>query len=430
MSWYVDGREYHNYARYQSALNNRRQRDLRHLLQEIRDTPVDTSTADRSVVDQVARARTLERHQRALHTAIQAEQARAQQMGDRIDAVARQDLAALEAMGRELEATSAELSSALAASEARMDEARADVAASLAGEARIDAAQAAQATTDADADIASAMALLGQIDTATASAMQVDVGAARALLATAANAPEASRSALAHRVRRAAQDALITTQRRSAHVQGAVQSLMDEVARQRARLSFDPEDREDIVGDLDAPLRRALDQLEQRIRSVQSWDSYERRLAAVEADLNAVSSEVEAMATLVQDFDALEDARVALITTELASRLTATFGQAVSLSGVEEGALGMQPVEARYRTAQGERIDVTVDIDGSLRIHHHGHPTTASCHDAAADIATRLDALMAVEATPKRDIVAPPTPRAGRLRTLDEATTTTTGTRP
>ena len=153
-------------------------------------------------------------------------------------------------------------------------------------------------------------------------------------------------------------------------------------------------------------MRQELDRLLERIADVTAYEDHEDRFGQIGRAIDVVSLRVSDLAAQVRDFDQLEEARVDLVRNRLQDKLAEALGERVQVDQVEPGALGLQPVEVRMHTAGGEKIDCSISIDGTLRIHHYEHVDQASCARSARKLAESLPELMAMRGEPRLDIAA------------------------
>jgi len=148
--------------------------------------------------------------------------------------------------------------------------------------------------------------------------------------------------------------------------------------------------------------------------------------------LDPLTARVSDLASQVRDFDRLEAHRVALVKDRLGEQLRQVLGDEVEIVEVVPGELGLQPVEARFRTARGEKVDCSVSIDGTLRIHHYEHVNEASCAASARTLAEHLPQLMAASHQPALDVAAAAAARlaaSGETQTRTQTRTDTGGHR-
>jgi hypothetical protein len=183
-----------------------------------------------------------------------------------------------------------------------------------------------------------------------------------------------------------------------------------EVEELRSALELSPDQRQNLVGQgtaaLDRPLRQELDRILERIEGVVAYEDHEDRFGRIGQAIDVVALRISDLAAQIRDFDRLEEARVDLVRNRLEDQLARALDERVQIEEVEPGALGLQPVEVRLRTASGEKIDCTISIDGTMRIHHYEHVDQASCARSARKLAESLPELMAMRGEPRLDIAA------------------------
>ena len=141
-----------------------------------------------------------------------------------------------------------------------------------------------------------------------------------------------------------------------------------------------------------------------RIEMITAYEDHEDRLGQIGQGIDMVSLRVHDLVTQVQNFDQLEESRIDLARNRLGEKLSGVLGEPVRTEAIEPGALGLQPVEVKMRTASGERIDCSISLDGTLRIHHYEHVDQTSCAQSAQKMAASLPDLMALREEPQLDI--------------------------
>lgn len=410
MSWYAEGRLHHNYDEYRAAQEREQAQRIKAELAQLRVASMDTSGTRAALAAQVAASRTAARRQRELDRALSDERASSASLARDTATARRAATDQLASIQAEVASIQQELSAALVGAEGRVE---AQVA-RLSQGVEEELARAARANhverEAAEADRAVARALLQGLDASQGRRLGVDLDGPTRLLAMAESSPPAIAVAQARKARSAVEAAAVTIDMRAATLQGYQASLGTELDRLEGLLAFSEEDREDLVGDLDASLKAALAAQRQRLSAIAEWETGRRSADRVEETLAQLAPHVEALHRLVVDFDALEARRKEAVS-GLAQKLGRTFQEEVSLVAVDVPEQALQPVTARFTTTSGAQIDVDLDLDGCMRVHHHGHASVSACHRVAEGMSTRLDGLMERTSKANLDMVDPPTER-------------------
>ncbi|HEX4955383.1 MAG TPA: hypothetical protein VF017_18485 [Thermoanaerobaculia bacterium] len=411
MSWSVEGRVYHSYSEYQGALSRHRDNRLRHLVDRLEIPAADTSRIESALAEAQARRHAVER----LGRQVRAEAAeRRQELGEH---VRRMDSAFAEVEGaettllRDLDAAGARLEKKVRALE-ELRRAEADATAkALQSELAADARDESRARARREQLLRQTGDLLDRAGGGKRlENLGLDDAPLRSLLERARSADRLEGLELARRAHDQARALESEAIWRESRLRSLREVYRAETQSLLQSLAFSDDDRRDLVGEgsaaLDQPLRRELDSLLTRIDSVQRYEDHEVRFDGIGHAIDVVGVRVADLVTQVRDFDRLDEARLDLVRNHLADKLRTALGEEVSIQEVRPGALGLQPVEVHLRTAQGEKIDCSVALDGSLRIHHYEHTDQASCARSASRLAERLPELMAMQEKPRLDIAA------------------------
>jgi hypothetical protein len=410
MSWSVEGRMYHDYTEYQQARARAMERRLRQAVQLLRIPAADTSRVEQQIAAGQARDHALRRLAAQVRSATADRQAMAEAHRERIGEAFREVEREEERLHAELSGHQHDLERGLQALEQEREAQAAAVAANLEREVAGDRRDDETARRRQQDLVARAQAVLDGLAAADLPALGLDASPVRGLVERARGEGGAAGLELARRACDQASGLDSDAAYRQARLAALREVYAAEVASLRQALRFAGDDRVDLVGEgeaaLDAPLAQELERLGERLAGVRRYEDHEARFAELGKVLDHLSVRVGDLAAQVQDFDRLEGNRLDLVRHRLGGELTKALGQEVQLLEVTPGALGLQPVEARFRTANGEKVDCSVYIDGSLRIHHYEHVSQASCAESARALAQHLPALMATTGQPSLDVVA------------------------
>lgn len=408
MSWSVEGRMYHTRAEYERALARHRDDRLRRMVDRLEIPAADTRRLESHLASAQARQHSVERlsHQ-VRQEASQRQEMMASQRRDIAQAFAEVEQSEQHIV-RKLE----ELRRELTAQVDRLDEQRrveaAATAASLDRELVADRRDEQRAGQRRQRLLEEAGQILARWKEADLHSLGLDSAPIDGLLDRARRADALEGLELARRAHDQARALDADAAWRKAKLESLREVYRLEAEELRSSLNFSPEERRDLVGEgnaaLDLPLQRELDRILERIDAVQAYEDHEDRLDRLGQGLDMVSLRVGSLAAQVRDFDKLEDARLELVRNQLEGQLAKALGEGVRVEEVEPGELGLQPVEVKLKTASGEKIDCSVAIDGSLRIHHYEHVDQASCARSARKLAESLPELMAMQGEPRLDI--------------------------
>lgn len=395
MSWRVNGREYHRYADYEAALARSRSKQIERLLEQIRVAPVN----DGGAASQLALAEARRGRLRRALADLAAGAAGLPKEGRELSAAVRRRF---EALSREGEAARGRLAAAAEGLDGLLQDLQererravrqldADLGAELAHDTHRDADAAQRAAhhlTEAAAAVSRAEALdLGRLGL------------------------RSPRSAVESAQRESGPGGLAAAVNARRRASGLAAEADGRDARLRAERMVRGEELDELLEQLDGiaqqgwlvgegksalhqPLVAAADRLRSRNQTLPAWDDRAGWYRSLDESIAALRRRTTALSTQVEDFESLDETRHQLVANELAPRLERLLGERLRQTEVRPGARPIDPVEVRYRTAQGERIDCTVDLDGSLRIHHHGHADHATCAEAARRMARGLPEFM------------------------------------
>lgn len=282
---------------------------------------------------------------------------------------------------------------------------------SLQAEADVDAREASEGRARQQQMVEESLDVLNGVDGRAATAMGLDTQAVSRQIRTAQQRSGdaglmAARQALveAHGLA----DELSWRHTRLEAVKGV---YLERIAELREQLQFDGATREELVGRgdraLDGPLHRRLDRIEAGVESVAHHEGHEARFVALGEDLDVVAARIYEIAGQVAEFDALDERRARVVDEDLPEALERGLGQAVTLVDVQAPQKLLQPVQVQYRTDRGERVDCAVEIDGTWRIHHHGHEDVRTCNKAAKRWARAMNRSETTDAEPVLDITRP-----------------------
>jgi len=425
VSWSVEGRLYHAHAEYEKARAAATERRLRQALRHLQVPPANTARLEASLAAAEAQDRAVRRLGDQLRRQATERQAMAAAHRERIGAAFREVegeegrlLADLDGMQRALTRRIEEV-------EARRRAEAAAVTARLDRELDADRQDEAAVQRRRGDLLAKAAAILGGLAPERLSAAALDASPVRGTLERANREAAAGGLDLARRAYDQASALESNLVYREARLEALREVHAAEVDGLLRALQFSAADRADLVGEgaaaIDEPLRQELGRLRESIHGIRHYESHELRFADLGKVLDPLAARVTDLASQVHDFDRLEAHRVALVKGRLAEQLSQVLGEAVEVVAVVPGELGLQPVEARFRTARGEKVDCSVAIDGTLRIHHYEHVDEASCAASARTLAEHLPQLMAATSQPALDVAAAAAPRqaaetATRLR--------------
>jgi hypothetical protein len=432
MSWKVDGIYYHSWDEYQAALARTQETRLRRLVERLEIPRADTRGLESELAAAQARRQAVQRlSSRVQHDAAERQeaiQAQRREVGAAFAEIKQSEQGLL----RDLEGLRRRTEQQIEHLEEQRRTQSAAAAASLESELDADRRDADRARERQRRLTAEAGEILASWQDARLRSLGLDAEPVRQRLdrALAAKGPEGldlARSA-ADEARALAAEAAT----REARLKSVREVYRAEAEELLAALDFSAADRRELVGEgaaaLDAPLRREVERLLERIDSVVAYEDHEARFERIGQSLDVVTQRVSDLAAQVRDFDRLEDARLDLVRNRLEAKLAASLGEEVRIDEVEPGALGLQPVEVKMRTASGEKIDCSVQIDGTLRIHHYGHADQAACARAARKLTASLPELMAMHGEPRLDVAeaassarsaAAATEKPARGRTVD-----------
>ncbi|HVR97932.1 MAG TPA: hypothetical protein VMW27_15040 [Thermoanaerobaculia bacterium] len=410
MSWSVEGHVYHSYSEYQRALSRHRNDRLRRLVDRLEIPAADTSRTESELAAAQARRHAVERLGRQIH----AEAAdRRQKLGEhvrRMESAFAEVEQAETTLARDLDAAAARLETKVRdLEELRRTQAEA-TAKSLQSEIAIDARDEERTRQRREKLLRETRDLLDRAGGERLKTLGLDDAPLRSLLERARSADRVEGLELARRAHDQARALESEAVWRESRLRSLREVYRAEVQSLLQSLEFSADDRRELVGEgsaaLDQPLRRELEGLLVRIEGVQHYEDHEVRFDRIGEAVDVVGVRVADLATQVRDFDRLDEARLDLVRNHLEEKLRTALGEEVSIQEVRPGALGLQPVEVHLRTARGEKIDCSVALDGSLRIHHYEHVDQASCARSASRLAERLPELMALREQPRLDIAA------------------------
>jgi chromosome segregation ATPase len=410
MSWRVDGIYYHTWDEYQAALARSQENRLRRLVERLKIPRADT----RGLESELAAA--------------QARQQAVKRLSSQIEREASERREALQAQRRDIKTAFAEvedgeqrllrdLDGLRRRTEQQIEQLEeqrrvqsAATAASLESELAADRRDAERARERRRRFIAEAGEILDGWQEERLRALGLDAEPVRQLLERARNADDVDGLELARRAMDEARALAAEATARESRLKSMREIYRIEVEELLAALDFSSDDRRDLVGEgevaLDRPLRRELERLLERIDGVNAYEDCEARFDRIGQSIDIVTQRVSDIAAQVRDFDRLEEARLDLVRNHLEARLAESLGEDVRIDEVEPGELGLQPVEVKMHAASGEKIDCSISIDGTLRIHHYGHADQAACARAARKLAGSLPELMAVQGEPRLDVAA------------------------
>jgi hypothetical protein len=436
VSWSVEGRIYHSYAEYEKARVAETGRRLRRSVERLQVPPAKTARLEASLAAAEVHNRAVRRLGDQIRQQAVERQAMAEAHRERIGAAFREVerdegrlLADLDGMRRALvqriEDVEEHRRAAVAAVSAQLDR---EVAAD-----RQDEAAAHRRRGDL---LARSAAILAGIAPERLRDAALDASPLRGLLERAHREAAAGGLDLARRAYDQAGGLESNLAYREARLEALREVFTAEVDDLLQALQFTPEDRADLVGEgaaaVDAPLRQELVRLRDSVRGIRQYEDHELRFADLGKVLDPLTARVSDLASQVRDFDRLEAHRVALVKDRLGEQLRQVLGDEVEIVEVVPGELGLQPVEARFRTARGEKVDCSVSIDGTLRIHHYEHVNEASCAASARTLAEHLPQLMAASHQPALDVAAAAAARlaaSGETQTRTQTRTDTGGHR-
>jgi hypothetical protein len=410
MSWSVEGRVYHSYEEYQRARARERESRLRRTVEQLQIPRMDTSRLEREIAATEARNYAVRR----LSAQVSREAAERREMvaahRERISSAFQEVEREETRLSTHLDGWQAKLSDRLQQLEAQREAHAKAVGAELDGELEADRRSAETARRRRQDLLTQTEEVLGGLEKNRLRDLGLDATPARALLARAHQEGELTGLDLARKAYDEARGLESNAAYREARLEALREVYKAEIESLREALRFNPEDRADLVGEgsaaLDAPLQRELDQLLARVEGVRYYEDHELRFADLGKVLDQVAVRVSDLASQVRDFDTLEQRRVELVRSRLGAKLKEVLGEEVRLVEVIPGELGLQPVEACFQTARGEKVDCSVYIDGTLRIHHYEHVNQASCSESAAKLAKSLPELMALNGQPRLDVAA------------------------
>jgi len=408
MSWSAEGRLYHDYAEYQRALARQTDQRLRRAVERLRIPAADTSRLEAEVaaaeVRQQAVRRLASQLERETSERRDLAAAHRERIGDAFREVEQQE-------GRlvaDLEAFRAESSRHLAELERLRETQTAAVAADLERELQSDRDEAGAARRRREDLLARTGTVLAGLPAERLRQLGLDAAPVQDLLSRAREEGEIAGLDLARRAYDQARGLASNADYREARLSALREEYAAEVEDLRQALQWSAEDRADLVGEggaaLDAPLRQELDRLHERVEGIRYYEDHELRFSDTARVLDLLTARVSDLASQVRDFDQLEENRLDLVRHRLGGKLKEVLGEEVQLLEVVAGELGLQPVEARFRTARGEKVDCSVALDGTLRIHHYDHVDEASCAQSARAMAEHLPELMALQGQPALDV--------------------------
>jgi hypothetical protein len=417
MSWSVEGRMYHDYSEYQQARARATERRLRQVVETLRIPAADTSSLEQQIAAGQARDHLVRRLAAQVRSAAAERQGMVEAHRERIGEAFREVERGEQRLHAELDGFQQALGRGLEDLERKRQAGMAAIAADLERELSGDRQDAATARRRQLELIGRADGVLAGLAAAELAELGLDASPVRGLLDRARAESGAAGLDLARRACDQACGLESDAAYRKARLAALREVYAAEIAGLGEALQFAADDRVDLVGEgaaaLDAPLRQELERLRDRAESVRRYEDHEARFAALGKALDRLAAGVGDLAAQVQDFDRLEGNRVDLVRHRLGSKLAEALGQEVQLLEVAPGALGLQPVEARFRTANGEKVDCSVYIDGTLRIHHYEHVNQASCAASARALAQHLPQLMAMTGQPSLDAAAGAAPGGG-----------------
>ena len=414
MSWKVDGQYYHSYSEYLKALARQRERQLRQALEQVRISRLDTSRLEGEIAMAEARSHAVNRMAEQVQRDIAQRRERIEAHGQRMADVAEEVEREGDRLLKDLEVWQTEFKDRLQSLEAQGKAHAEGVAATLDRELAADREDAETARRRREDLLAKAEEVLDGLEKNRLRDLGLDATSSRALLARAQQEGEIAGLNLARKTYDEARGLESNAAYREARLGARRGVYKAEIESLREALRFSPEDRADLVGEgsaaLDAPLQRELDHLLARLEEIRYYEDHELRFADFGKALDPVAARVTELASQVRGFDGLEKERLDLVRNRLGAKLQEILGEEVRLVEVTPGELGLQPVEARFQTARGEKVDCSVYIDGTLRIHHYEHANQASCAESACKLAKSLPELMALNGQPRLDVAAAASP--------------------
>lgn len=410
MSWSVEGRVYHSTAEYQKALARERDRRLRRAVDQLRIPRMDTSRLEREIAAAEARDHAVRRMSAQVSREAAERRKMVEEHRERISGAFQEVEREEKRLSTYLDDWRAQISDRLQQLEAQREAHVKAVGVKLDGELEVDRRSAETARRRRQDLLTQTEEVLGGLEKNRLRDLGLDATPVRTLLARAHQEGELTGLDLARKAYDEARGLESNAAYREARLEALREVYKAEIESLREALRFSPEDRADLVGEgsaaLDAPLQRELDQLLTRAEGVRYYEDHELRFADLGKVLDQVAVRAADLASQVRDFDTLEQGRVDLVRNRLGAKLKEVLGEEVRLVEVIPGELGLQPVEARFQTARGEKVDCSVYIDGTLRIHHYEHVNQASCSESAVKLAKSLPELMALNGQPRLDVAA------------------------
>jgi len=416
MSWTVDGQVYHSKAEYEKALARQRERQLRQAMEQLSIPTLDTSRLEGEIAMAEARNHAIHRLAEQVRRGIAEQreriQAHSQRIGDTFQEIARE----ADRLEKDLKVWADDFNDHLRALVARDQEEAKKIEAQLDRELEADRQEAEMAQRRRADLLAKAEEILDRLDTGRLRDLGLEATSSQALLVRARQEEEVAGLDLARKAYEEARGLESKAAYREARLAAMRGVYKMEIESLREALRFSPEDRADLVGALDAPLQRELDHLLARLEEIRFYEDHELRLADLGKALDPVAARVTELASQVRGFDGLEKERLDLVRNRLGAKLQEILGEDIRLVEVTPGELGLQPVEARFQTARGEKVDCSVYIDGTLRIHHYEHANQATCAASALKLTKSLPELMALNGQPRLDVATAASP-AGTTET-------------
>lgn len=401
MSWTVEGREYHSYAAYEQALARDRARRLRHLLDQVRLDPVDTSSVDAALGRARALAGLVGNLAAEVRTRAAAAEVRgaAREGGPAADALQEE----IERQGRALDEAVTTLASRMRALDAASKRNHDSLTTALAGETGVDKARDA----DIGRRIGAAAAAVEAVRRAWPAAERERLGLdGTCLTLIPPDAEGLGGLALASRAETGARALAAEGRRRRAWIEAHQGVLFEEIDAAVASVELDDASRA-LVGDGPGSLRGAVLREAERLRAELArptrWDEAPAAMDALARRVTTLRAEAGALRIQAESFDSLDEARHTLVTQRLRQNLERVLGEPLQLVGVTPGRLPVHPVEVAWRTRAGERVDCAVGLDGGVRVHHHGHRDPVACATAARRLAAGLGTILAETSAPRLD---------------------------
>ena len=424
MSYNAVGNSHSGRSNYEAARRRQRERArsqrearkaaadaaLRRRVARIHIPGADTSDIDRELAMASARQHVLQRDVRRESSRLH-EMSRFQgELRGRAQAAWREQVAVEKAAWVQLETQFDEACAKVQELHAQRVQGMREVRDSLRCEAHVDAETAVAGRARQQQMLAEAEGLLRGVDAETATAMGLDTRTVARRIRTARQRSEGAGLVAANLALAETHGLADELSWRCMRLEALKGEYLERISELRAQLQFTDEARAYVVGRgdlaLDRPLRRRLEQLSASVEGISRHESHEVRFVVLAEDLDDLADRVSDLAGQVAEFDSLDRERARIVGQELPDLLEEVLGEPTTLCDVREPELGLQPVQARLRTARGEQVDCAVQLDGTLRVHHHGHADVRTCNDAAQRWARAMSERVAISEPPVLDIAA------------------------